>query len=396
MATKLKIGYDRDVLPVLEYNSPLAKLYMEEAHQVDHGGLDRMVQRARKKVWIVMARRVAKVVKNNCFKCKLLYKKHLEQAMGPLPDHRVGPDRVFGSVAVDLFGPLTVRDAVKKRVTMKTWGVVFTCTKTSAAVFELIESYSTDAFMHALDRFVFQWGIPYRIQSDAGDQLVAASKQVATWDFSRLQDWTRGKKTEWVVLPTGGQHFNGVAERMVGQAKLALEQVLGNKIATFGEMQTLLKRAEYIVNSRPLKVQPGSDPEMMAPITPMHIMYGRSDIEMPVLKFELNPSLTRRMQFWEEVKKEFWEKWTMLIFGQMVPSHKWRKEARDLVVGDVVLMKEETLASRSYRLGRVEEVFPGKDGHVRRVIVAYKNPGEKVFRKTERPIHNLVLIVPEE
>lgn len=226
--------------------------------------------------------------------------------------------------------------------------------------------------------------------------MVAASKQVATWDFSRLQDWTSGKKTEWVVLPTGGQHFNGVAERMVGQAKLALEQVLGNKIATFGEMQTLLKRAEYIVNSRPLKVQPGSDPEMMAPITPMHIMYGRSDIEMPVLKFELNPSLTRRMQFWEEVKKEFWEKWTMLIFGQMVPSHKWRKEARDLVVGDVVLMKEETLASRSYRLGRVEEVFPGKDGHVRRVSVAYKNPGEKVFRKTERPIHNLVLIVPEE
>jgi len=63
-------------------------------------------------------------------------------------------------------------------------------------------------------------------------------------------------------------------------------------------------------------------------------------------------------------------------------------------VGDVILMKDESIASCDYRLGRVVEVFPGEDGHVRRVIVTYKNPGEAVFRKSERPIHKLVLIVP--
>jgi hypothetical protein len=226
---------------------------------------------------------------------------------------------------------------------------------------------------------------------------VAAAKQVATWDFSRVLDWCAAKeRTEWVVLPTGGQHFNSQAERMVGLAKLALEQVLGSKVATFGELSTFLKRAEYMLNSRPLKMKPGSDPDMLGPITPLHIMDGRASIYVPEMKFELNPTLTRRMQFLEEIKKEFWDKWMTLMFGQMVPATKWRKEQPDLKVGDVVLMKEESVAARSYRLGRVVETFPGQDGHVRRAIITYKNPGEAVFRRTERPIHKLVLIVPEE
>lgn len=397
MKTKLKIGYDKDDLPILDYSSPLARLYLEEAHREDHGGQDNMVLRSRKKVWIVRARQMAKVIKDDCFRCRLLYKRCLGQVMGPMPEHRVGPSPAFHSTAVDIFGPLGIRDAVKKRTTGKTWGVIFTCTATSAVCIELMESYSTGSFIQALERFTLVRGMPARFQSDAGDQLVAAAKQVATWDFSRVLDWCAAKeRTEWVVLPTGGQHFNGQAERMVGLAKLALEQVLGSKVATFGELSTFLKRAEYMLNSRPLKMKPGSDPDMLGPITPLHIMDGRASIYVPEMKFELNPTLTRRMQFLEEIKKEFWDKWMTLMFGQMVPATKWRKEQPDLKVGDVVLMKEESVAARSYRLGRVVETFPGQDGHVRRAIITYKNPGEAVFRRTERPIHKLVLIVPEE
>jgi hypothetical protein len=35
-------------------------MFLEEAHQEDHGGVDNMVLRSRKKVWIVKARRMAK------------------------------------------------------------------------------------------------------------------------------------------------------------------------------------------------------------------------------------------------------------------------------------------------------------------------------------------------
>jgi hypothetical protein len=49
----------------------------------------------------------------------------IEQRMGPLPDHRVGPCPVFQSVAVDLFGPAEHGGITNKRQTGKGWGFMF-------------------------------------------------------------------------------------------------------------------------------------------------------------------------------------------------------------------------------------------------------------------------------
>ena len=68
---------------------------------------------------------------------------------------------------------------------------------------------------------------------------------------------------------------------------------------------------------------------------------------------------------------------------------------RDFQQGDIVLLKQETAAAASYRLGLVGEVYPSlSDGRVRRVLVKYKNPGEKVCRVLERHANKLVLEVP--
>ena len=96
------------------------------------------------------------------------------------------------------------------------------------------------------------------------------------------------------------------------------------------------------------------------------------------------------------MRDHFWEKWISLWFGKMVPDSKWRKEFPDLEPEDVVLMKEETLAAKDYRLRVIKEVFPGEDGHVRSASIEYKNPNEKVFRSTVRPIQKLILIVSSQ
>ena len=394
LVKKLHVGYDKNDLPILDYQHPLANMVMEDAHGQDHGGQNNAVLRSRKLVWIVKARKLAMKIKNNCFRCRLLYKRCMEQKMGPMPDHRLGPAPIFHSTAVDLFGPLQIRDAVKKRTTGKCWGVLFTCTVTSAVCLELTESYSMDSFLQALVRFTCAHGMPARFQSDAGDQLVAAAKQVGTWDYTRILEWCGEKKTTWQVVPVGAQHHNGLAERLIGMAKLCLEQVLHGKVCTFGEMATMLKEAEYMLNSRPLAVKPGADPEEMGPITPLHLMSGRSSMHLPGIKFEENVSLTRRLQFLQEVRDQFWEKWISLWFGKMVPAGRWRKEFPDLKEGDVVLMKDESLVAKDYRLGRVKTVYPGDDGHVRRADIEYRNPNEKDFRVTQRPIQKLIIVVP--
>jgi hypothetical protein len=72
-------------------------------------------------------------------------------------------------------------------------------------------------------------GTPTRFQSDRGEQLVAAAKQVSTWDFKEVIQWAGKKGVEWTLVPTGGQHFNGQAERMIGLIKKQLWKILKEK-----------------------------------------------------------------------------------------------------------------------------------------------------------------------
>ena len=68
---------------------------------------------------------------------------------------------------------------------------------------------------------------------------------------------------------------------------------------------------------------------------------------------------------------------------------------RDFQQGDIVLFKQETAATASYRLGLVGEVYPSlSDGKVSRVLVKYKKPGEKGYRVSERHACKLVLVIP--
>jgi hypothetical protein len=170
-------------------------------------------------VWVTNGRALAESVRFHCTECRLKEKRCMEQRMGPLPDHRVELGAIFQSVAVDLFGPIEYQGTVNKRKVGKGWGVMFVCNTTSAVHVEFVDTYSTDSFLMALRRFMCLRGVPARFQSDRGEQLVVASKQIAMWNFNDVMQWAGRKGVEWVLVPTGGQHFNGQAEKMIGLIK---------------------------------------------------------------------------------------------------------------------------------------------------------------------------------
>ncbi len=139
------------------------------------------LHRSRRRVWIVNGRALADSIGARCTECRLKEaKKGMGQKMGPLPDHRVKIGAMFQSVAIDLFGPLEYQQHVKKRQVGKGWGVVFVCTTTSALHVESVDIYSTDSFLMALRQFMCDRGTPTRFQSNRGEQLVAAAKQVSS------------------------------------------------------------------------------------------------------------------------------------------------------------------------------------------------------------------------
>jgi hypothetical protein len=240
-------------LPVLTKDHKLSELYVRAAHEERHKGAIATLHRSRRRVWITNGRALADLIRLRCTECRLKTKKLMEQKkMGPLQNHRVEIGAIFQSVAVDMFGPIEYQGLVNKRQVGKGWGVVFVCTTTSAVQIEFVDTYSTDSFLMALRRFMCLRGTPSRFQSDRGEQLVAAAKQVSSWDFKEVTQWTGKSGIEWILVPTGGQHFNGQAKRMIRLIKKQIWRSFERRKYSHEETVTILQEAAQVINSRPL------------------------------------------------------------------------------------------------------------------------------------------------
>ena len=82
---------------------------------------------------------------------------------------------------------------------------------------------------------------------------------------------------------------------------------------------------------------------------------------------------------------------------------KWHTTKSNLKKGDIVLIQDSNQIRGQWELGKVSEVFPGEDGIVRKVQVAYKNPkpgkpphmyNGRGYITVERSVNRLVLLLP--
>ena len=399
----LKIGYDTEELTILNPEHPYTKLILKDCHEKDHGGDDRAVWRSRERFWIPQARKHVKKIRSKCYRCRLLNKEMAEQLMSPLPNQRVLPTPPWTYTSVDLFGPLEHTDMVRKRLKEKCWGVIFTCMVTRAVHLDLTQAYHTDALLQALRRFMAIRGSPKEMLSDQGSQLVACSKEVSNilelLDWNVVEGWCSKRSIKWKFVPPQGQHMNGVTESLIRSTKHLLKQTIEGKRLTFVEIQTVLCEVSQILNSRPLGLysKPGTDPLDGGPITPNHLLLGRATNNIPDFNYS-NVSNTKRIRFLKTVVDEFWTKWKVVTFQSLVPQYKWHKSRRNVQVGDVVLVHDDSALAGDYKLGQVTEVKVSSDGLVRSCKVRCVTRTENNITKSilERPIHKLCIIVPKE
>jgi hypothetical protein len=144
--------------------------------------------------------------------------------------------------------------------------------------------------------------VPSRIQSDWGEQLVAASKQLKAWNFEGVQDWARKNRIEWHLVPTGGQDFNGQAERVIRILTKQIWRSFEGRKYTHEETCKVLQEAAQVVNSHPLTAGPWAEGD---PLCPKDLMLGRARTGMPVAQFEMGLLLVKRFRVIQEAKKNF-------------------------------------------------------------------------------------------
>ncbi|CAK1596633.1 unnamed protein product [Parnassius mnemosyne] len=216
-----------------------------------------------------------------------------------------------------------------------------------------------------LRRFVSRRGRPAEVFCDNGRNFTAASKEIASFlsnHTGTISDFATQEGFKFVFIPSYAPHFGGIWEAGVKSAKFHIKRVMGNSHLTFEELSTLFAQVEAILNSRPL-CPLSSSPNDYLCLSPGHFLIGRQLTALPspnLLNAKEN-ALQRHARL-EQIRQHFWQKWQNEYISELQLRTKWKTTKDKLKVGDLVIIKEDSLPPLCWRLGRVARLFPGSDG----------------------------------
>ena len=161
---------------IIPHDHPCARAIAWHYHGQAHAGAEWTLTLLRDEFWIVRARPLVRKIVRSCITCRRSRAKPLTQLMADLPEERLKSDKpAFSYIGIDVFGPLTVKNY---RSEIKRYGCLFTCMTMRAVHVEKLNSLDADSFINAFRRFIARRGIPERVFSDNGTNLVAGEKEL--------------------------------------------------------------------------------------------------------------------------------------------------------------------------------------------------------------------------
>ena len=108
---------------------------------------------------------------------------------------------------------------------------------------------------------------------------------------------------------------------------------------------TLLTEVQSFVNSRPLTMKTLGDNGIEAPLSSMNLLTKKSNLVLPPPGDFKKPDLYRH-QRWRKIQhiaNEFWCRWRKEFLATLQSRAKWQKIRRNFKIGDIVLLKNNTI-----------------------------------------------------
>lgn len=272
---------------------------------------------------------------------------------------------------------------------------VFVCLSTKAIHIELVSDLTTTGFIAAYERFVSRRGTCSDLYSDNATNFVGASTTFLRSEKNLFnKDVTNAlamKGTTWHFSPPLSPHFNGLAESAIRSLKHHIRRVVGESTLTFEELTTVLAKVEACLNSRPICPM-SSDPADFDVLTPGHFLIGEPLTIIPQQDvFQSNPNDLTRWQLTHQMVQRVWKRWSSEYLHTLQQRYKWQTTQENLRIGDMVLVIEDNLPPAKWSIGRITEVHPGNDGHVRVVTVRTRGSTFKrsVVKVAKLPIDSI-------
>ncbi|KAK3895047.1 hypothetical protein Pcinc_001215 [Petrolisthes cinctipes] len=356
---------------IVPHEHPAAKLIIEDLHKkLGHAGVERVLAESRRLYWILKGRKLVKKTVHQCITCKKLRGKTEVQQMADLPASRVTPyEPPFTRVRVDYFGPFMVKRARSK---VKRYGCIFTCLSIRAVHIEVSYTLDTDSFINALERFIARRGEPKEIWSDNGTNFVGAQRElhrsIKDWNQNQIHEHLLKREITWKFNPPEASHMGGVWERQIRTVRAVLAGVIKQQTLDDESLVTLIAVVESIINGRPI-TKLSDDPRDDRPLTPNHILRLGTGQILPAGKFETGDMYRRRWKQVQYLADIFWHRWLREYLPTLQEHQKWMKPKRNVMKGDLILVKQDNYPRNQWPLGLVTETYTSPDGLVRSVTI---------------------------
>ena len=389
-----QLEFNRKFPAILPKNHHLTSLIGETYHRKYlHIGPQGLLFMMRQKFWPLNGRNLCRKLVHNCVTCFKAKPVPCHQLMGNLPPERITPNLPFNCVGVDFFGHFMIKYPNQRKGKLnKIYVCIFICLVTKACHLELVTNLSSDAFIATLKRFISRRGKCSHIFSDNAKNFVGSYaelrklKELVNKPDEKLTTFLANEQINWSFIPPRAPNHGGLWEAGVKSVKYHLKRVVGNLKLTYEEFWTIIVQIEAILNSRPLHPM-SSDLDDFDVLTPAHFLIGRPLTS--IVEPDLSHVSNNRLKLWHRITKLnqiIWKKWKNNYLSTLQERTKWCWEKENVKVGTMVILKEDNLPICNWSVGRIVELFPGKDNKVRVIGVKTK---KGIFK---RPITKICIL----
>ena len=323
------------------------------------------------KFWIIKAKNTIKRIQHECIKCFRVNPQTVNQLMGNLPKARIKLTTPFVNTAVDYTGFYMIKtSSTRNSSAIKAYVVVFKCMCTGAIHLDVATDLSSQAFIAVLDRFVSRRGLCAEMFTDNATCFQGANnvlKKIVNEMIPAINQYCAEKMIKWNFTTPRSPSAGGIYESGVKLMKHHLKRIL-DRPYTYEKFYTILCKIEAVLNSRPL-IPLSEDPNDFQVLTPGHFLIGRPLTALP----EVNTvQMKTQLMHWkglQQIQQKFWQLWYRDYLHLLQTRPSGFREERKIKIGELVLLKDDNLPPMRWMLGRIIQMFPGKDQVVRNVRI---------------------------
>ena len=387
-------------VPLMDQYSPVGIAVALEVHwhhpDVCHRGIETIYRQMLRVAYIIGGRQLATSIKQGCRRCRNLYKKSLDVAMGPIQNVNLCIAPPFFACQMDILGPYKAYSIANRRATLKVWFMIFCCTTTGAIDIRVMEDYSTDSVVLSFIRFSCRYGYPKYLMPDAGSQLLKTCQDMR-YSFTDVKEKLAFEyDTDYSPCPVGAHYVHGKVERKIREVRKSVDICVQNERLSHIQWETLMHQISNSINNLPIGLKNlTSDLENLDLITPNRLILGRNNNRSPNAPLTLCNDHKKIIDRNASIFRAWFKAWLTSHVPTLIQRPKWHKTDEEVCIGDIVLfLKNEKELEDQYQYGQISEIFRSRDGLIRKVNVKYKNSNENTFRVTNRGVRELILISP--